>query len=85
MNKKLYKVQPVFDYVNIKFSEVYTPAQNLTVDERLMLWKGSLGIIQFIRIKRARFRIKTFVLSESESGYIWNMTIYCGKARAKGE
>jgi hypothetical protein len=45
MNKMLHKVQPVFDYVNRKFSEVYTPTQNLAVDESLLLWKGGYRTI----------------------------------------
>jgi hypothetical protein len=31
-------------------------------------------------IKKADVRIKRCVLSESESGYVWNMVICCGKA-----
>jgi hypothetical protein len=30
--------------------------------------------------KKAGVRIKTCVLSESESGYVWNVIICCGKA-----
>jgi hypothetical protein len=72
-------VQSTFEYVNRKFSEVYTPTQNLAVDESLMMWKESLSIAQFIHINKARLRIKTYILSESQSRYIWNMTIYCVK------
>lgn len=43
-----------------------------------MSWKGNLGIVQFIHIEI--FGIKAYILYESEFGYIWNMTVYCGKA-----
>lgn len=34
--------------------------------------------MQFIRIKRARFGIKTFVLSKAKSGYIYKIIVYVG-------
>lgn len=75
---KLHKIMLVFDY-DVKYvSEVYIPNQNLSIDESLLLWKG-MSFTQFIRIKRARFGIKTYMLSDAESGYIWKMMGYVGK------
>jgi hypothetical protein len=76
-NKKLNKVQPVFVYISRKFSDVYTPTQNFAADESLILWERRLGIVHFVRIKRARFGTEIYI--QSEYGYIWNMMIYCGK------
>lgn len=78
-NKKLHKIMPIFSYLVAKFAEVYTPERDVSIDESLLLWKGRLGFKQFIRIKRARFGIKTYILSEARSGYIWKMIIYVGK------
>ena len=36
------KIQPVWDYVNSKFSMLYTPKQDIAIDESLLLWKGRL-------------------------------------------
>lgn len=77
-NKKLYKIKPVLDYLCKRFQDVYTLERNIAVDESLMLWKGRLSIKQFIRIKRARFGVKSYVVSESSSGYIQNIIIYAG-------
>lgn len=60
MNKKLYRVQHVYDYINIEFGEVYTATQNLVAEDRLMLWKESLGTINFICMKWARFSIDIY-------------------------
>ncbi|KAG8236323.1 hypothetical protein J437_LFUL018599 [Ladona fulva] len=62
-----------------KFSKLYTPERDLTVDESLLLYKGRLGWRQYIPQKRARFGIKTFLLCESNSGYVWSTIVYTGK------
>ncbi|KAG8226635.1 hypothetical protein J437_LFUL005286 [Ladona fulva] len=78
-NQKLNKIWPVYERLNKKFQDAYTPERNVTIDESLMLYKGRLGWIQYIPMKRARFGIKTFMLCESKSGYIWSTIIYTGK------
>ena len=49
---------------------VYVPSQNLSLDESLLLFKGRLHFKQFIRIKRARFCIKMFLLTDI-TGYVF--------------
>ncbi|KAG8236482.1 hypothetical protein J437_LFUL016630 [Ladona fulva] len=77
-----------FDDQTIKFitdktnREFYTPERDVTVDESLLLYKGGLGLRQYIPHKRARFGIKTFVLCESSTGYIWSKIAYTGKGTA---
>ena len=51
---------------------------DVSIDEALLVWKGRLSWKQFIRTKRARFGIKTFVLADAHTGYIWNSVIYIG-------
>ncbi|KAG8225466.1 hypothetical protein J437_LFUL004467 [Ladona fulva] len=58
---------------------VYTPERDITINESLMLYKGQLGWVQYIPLKRARFGIKTILLVESKSGYIWSSMNYTGK------
>ena len=76
---KTAKIKHVFDYVESKFSELYTPERDICVDESLMLWKGRLSWKQFIKTKRSRFGIKSFSLCESSSGYLWSSCLYTGK------
>ena len=73
------KIQPVWDYMNERYSMLYTPKQNIAIDESLLLWKGHLTWKQSILSKQARFGVKSFLLCESESGYIWRSLIYTGK------
>jgi hypothetical protein len=51
---------------------LYIPTSSLSIDETLLLFKGRLSFRIFIRTKRARFGIKSFVLADSD-GYL----IFC--------
>ena len=75
---KLYKIQPVFDHLVRKFSEAYIPADKLSIDESLLLWKGRLGWKIYIPKKRARFGMESYKLCEAQTGYVWSMLWYTG-------
>ena len=75
---KLFKIHNFLEKINNKFQSAYLPSENIAVDESLTLWKGRLGIKQYIPLKAAKFGIKTFELCESTSGYLWNFIVYSG-------
>lgn len=77
--RKLAKIEPVLDYLNKKFQDVYAPRRELSLDESLLLWKGRLSWKQCIRSKAARFGIKSYELCEAATGYALNIMIYTGK------
>ncbi|GBN56856.1 PiggyBac transposable element-derived protein 4 [Araneus ventricosus] len=62
-----------------RFQSTYIPKQDISTDESLIGYKGSLGWKQYIPTKRSRFGAKLFQLCESESRYILNSIIYTGK------
>lgn len=76
---KLFKIRPVFDMVQQTCQKVYTPTQNVVIDEILEGWKGRLGWKQYIPAKRQRFGIKLFLMCESESSYVSNLQVYVGR------
>lgn len=78
---KLNKIWPVYFHLNRKFQEAYTPQQHITIDESLMLYKGRLGWVQYIPMKRARFGIKSYFLCESKSGYTYMVITYIYRER----
>ncbi|XP_067123686.1 piggyBac transposable element-derived protein 4-like, partial [Centruroides vittatus] len=84
-NPKLNKIWPIIEKLHFKFSSLYTPEENITVDESLLLYKGRLSWKQYIPSKRARFGIKFYNLCESSSGYLWNFIIYTGKGTILNE
>lgn len=54
-DRKISKIRPLLDYLNIKFKAAYSPRRELAIDESLLLWKGHLRWVQCIRSKAARF------------------------------
>lgn len=82
---KLKKICELFTMLTENFQSVYTLEKDICIDGSLMSYKVRLSWIQFIRSKRSRFGIKSFVLCESESGYIWNSIIYTGKTTILNE
>jgi len=75
----LFKIYPVICHLNIKFQTLYLPNQNIAIDEILTLWKGRLSTRQYLPLKASKFRIKTFELCESRTGYLWCFLVYTGK------
>lgn len=76
---KLYKIQPILSHLNKKFQELYTPAQNIALDESLLQWKGCLEVSQLIPNKAARRGIKTYEVCESQTGYLWRFEVHAHK------
>ncbi|KAM5148797.1 piggyBac transposable element-derived protein 4-like [Mantella aurantiaca] len=69
---KLKKIWEVFQMVVKNFQQTYVPKRDISIDESLMAYKGRLSWIQYIASKRARFGIKSYMLCESSTNYIWN-------------
>ena len=69
----LFKIYPVICHLNIKFQTLYLLIQNIANDESLTLWKGCLPL------NASKFRIETFELCESITGYLWCFLVYTGK------
>ena len=75
---RLYKVRPLIDLLRARCKTVYTPGQNVSVDESLVLFKGHLKFKQFIKTKRACFGIKLYELTASY-GITLDFLIHCGR------
>ncbi|XP_052746053.1 piggyBac transposable element-derived protein 4-like [Bicyclus anynana] len=78
-NSKLFKIQPIIDYLNNKFSSLYYPCQEIAIDESLLKWHGRLSFAQKIRSKADHVGVRTYELCESSSGYLWRFRVYTGK------
>ena len=74
----LRKLSSFLDSLSESFARVYTPKQNVAVDEYLSLWKGRLRFRVYIPNKRERYGVKIYMLCESDSGYLMSFIIYCG-------
>nr|XP_012147783.1 PREDICTED: piggyBac transposable element-derived protein 4-like [Megachile rotundata] len=73
---RLVKVQPVIDYLKEKFNNVYTPLQQLSLDECVISWRGRLSIRTYNPAKITKYGILVRMLCEAVTGYICNFHIY---------
>ncbi|KAJ8938122.1 hypothetical protein NQ314_011596 [Rhamnusium bicolor] len=60
------------------YQKCYIPSETVCTDETMVPFRGRLKFRQYIKGKRHKFGIKIFRLCVN-SGYTYNMNIYCGK------
>ncbi|XP_046400221.1 piggyBac transposable element-derived protein 4-like [Ischnura elegans] len=75
----LHKVRPMFELLRSRFQCAYQPAEDVTIDEGMCAFRGRLSFKQYMPQKPSRYGIKLYMLSESDSGYIWNFDVFCGQ------
>lgn len=73
------KIQPFIDLLLPLFQQHCRPTQQLAIDESMIAFRGRVGFRQYIRGKPQPWGIKAYVLSESKTGYMYNLVIYYGK------
>jgi len=83
-NNKMWKVQPVIDYINKRFRDAYHPRRELSIDETMLKFKGRLNIKQYIKMKPVKWGIKLFTIAEAKTGYVLNLLPYVGKREDTG-
>ena len=78
-HNKRSKIQPFIDLLVPLFQQHLIPSQELSIDEAMIAFRGRVGFRQYIRGKPQPWGIKAYVLSESRTGYMYNVIIYYGK------
>ena len=78
-HSKRSKIQPFIDLIIPLFQRYLNPSQELSIDESMIAFRGRVGFRQYIRGKPQPWGIKAYVLSESRTGYMYNLIIYYGK------
>ena len=78
-NTKRAKVQPFLDKIIPLFQQYLTPSRELSIDEAIIAFRGKVSFRIYIRGKLHPWGIKAYVLSESCTGYLYNVIIYYGK------
>lgn len=74
INLKLYKNSDVFKMFSENFMKCYTPNQDLSIDESLRLFRGRLGWVQHIPLKRRVIGMKYF-LCDAKTGYLYRAKV----------
>ena len=61
---KLYKVRYVVEFLIDRFKTSYLPAESISVDEELLLWKGRLSLKQYIPSKEPSLKLSCLVFAK---------------------
>ena len=56
------------------------PKRNLSVDETMIPYKGRVHFKQYMKAKPVKWGVKAWAMCESDTGYMVDMNIYCGKS-----
>ena len=79
---KLYKVRDLVNYIVGKFRAHYIMDRDLSLDEGVIPSKNRLSFKQYLKDKPTKWGLKTFMVCESNTGYIFNIEIYVGRSTA---
>ena len=80
-HNRLNKIQQFSDLIVPLWQEAYYPGRELAIDETLIAFKGRTHFKQYKPNKPHKWGINTWTLAESETGYVYNWSIYEGKQR----
>ena len=75
---KIYKIRPLLEKITTAFQAIYSPRENLSVDETIISFKCRLSWIQYMPKKPHKWGIKAWALADSRNGYIINFKLYTG-------
>ena len=70
------KIQPFLELFIPLFQQCLTPNREIAIDEAMIAFRGRIVFSQYIRGKPEPWGIKAYVLSESRTGYMYNLVIY---------
>ena len=74
-----YKVVELRDYLQQRFTRLFEPGQQLSLDETLIRTFGRVRFKVRIISKSARYGIKIYVLTDAVTAFVLRIIIYTGK------
>ncbi|XP_041792004.1 piggyBac transposable element-derived protein 4-like [Chelmon rostratus] len=76
---KLAAIREVWDKWLCRLPLMYNPGTDVTVDERLVPFRGRCAFKQYMPSKPGKYGIKIWVACDAQTSYAWNMQMYTGK------
>ena len=75
----LFKLKPLVNDLQLACEAYFVPGQNISIDERMVAYKGRTGMKQYIKDKPTKWGFKLWILASSDSGYTYKFQVYMGK------
>lgn len=75
---RLGKVLPLLNLLTDNYQKVFSPGEDIVVDETMVPWRGRLIFRKYIPTKSHKYGIKVFKLCSTE-GYTWSVKVYSGR------
>ena len=66
---KLYKIRPVYSIMVSKWHELHSLGEHISIDERMLKWRGRLSFRVYTKNKPVKYGIKSFILPDSKTHY----------------
>ena len=76
---RLTKVRPILIHLNNKFSSLFTPGRDQSIDEAMVPFKGCSSMKQYMPKKPIKCWFKIWMRVESKSRYVSEFDVYTGK------
>jgi Transposase IS4 len=72
---KIIRIPKIIGYCKNLFCTLYTPGENLSLDEGMMAYKGKTRNRVYCPFKPDKWGIKFYIIAESSTSYVYNLRI----------
>ena len=76
---KTFKMRPVIELLNSKFSEVLSNDSEQSIDKHMVKFKARSGMKHYIKSKAIKWGFKFWFCCSNKSRYLYQMDIYLGR------
>ncbi|UYV66370.1 hypothetical protein LAZ67_4001477 [Cordylochernes scorpioides] len=80
-NDKFAALREIFEMFVANCKQMYSPGEYLTIDEKLIPFRGKCNFRQYIPNKPAKYGLKIYMMSDAHTFYTVNMEPYVGNNR----
>lgn len=77
---RLALIRPILELFRRNFRDKYSPSENITVDERIVSFRGRVVFRVYSKGKPDPYGMKVYALSDAENAYFSTFDVYTGKS-----